>query len=328
MDFEQKLISLMKEKDLTDSSINLYIKNLRRLNNDEKLKNLNFLKKVDDILSKLENYKETTKRIYLISIVSALRTDEKMKKLYQKYRELMENKNKEIREQSDKNEMTETQKENWITWEEVKNKIQTLQNSVSNYKRNPALFYENQWNQLLKLVVLSLYYFVPPRRNDYLHMNVIYDSRLANDDNKNYLILDIVDPKNTPKFVFNKFKTAKKEGKVEQEIPDELLDIINNYLHYHPILKRMKINKKTARTINVPFLVEYDGTPVGKNLNGITRILNKIFHPKKVSSSMLRHIYLSSKYGDVLNEMKNDSKNMSHSIGTQKEYIKNNDIEV
>jgi hypothetical protein len=63
-----------------------------------------------------------------------------------------------------------------------------------------------------------------------------------------------------------------------------------------------------------------DGEPLDK-VNSITRILNRIFG-KSIGSSMLRHSYISSKYAAVNEEMKEDAKNMSHSLGMQKEYIK------
>ena len=65
----------------------------------------------------------------------------------------------------------------------------------------------------------------------------------------------------------------------------------------------------------------YDGSEFDK-VNCITRILNKIFN-MKIGSSMLRHIYDTSKYGDVMQEMKEDAKNMSHSVSTAiNSYIK------
>jgi hypothetical protein len=54
----------------------------------------------------------------------------------------------------------------------------------------------------------------------------------------------------------------------------------------------------------------------------MTKIFNKIFN-KKISSSALRHIFLSDKYGDVVKEMKEDADKMGHSVQQQKEYIKN-----
>jgi hypothetical protein len=116
--------------------------------------------------------------------------------------------------------------------------------------------------------------------------------------------------------IFNKFKTAKKEGQLKEDIPAELQSVIGTYMKFHPLLKGKKIIKGT----NVPFLVYYDGKPLSQ-VNAITRILNKTFG-KKVGSSMLRHIYLSSKYGKVVDEMKEDANAMSHSVDMQKDYIK------
>jgi hypothetical protein len=69
---------------------------------------------------------------------------------------------------------------------------------------------------------------------------------------------------------------------------------------------------------SIPFLVGADGTPITAD-NSITRVLNKIFG-KNIGSSMLRHIYLSSKYD--INSMKADADGMAHSVSQQKEYLK------
>jgi hypothetical protein len=67
--------------------------------------------------------------------------------------------------------------------------------------------------------------------------------------------------------------------------------------------------------------VGYDGKALTA-VNVITRLLNKTFG-KKVGSSMLRHIYLTDKYKNVLEEQKKDAEDMGHSTGEQKEYIVN-----
>jgi integrase len=56
-------------------------------------------------------------------------------------------------------------------------------------------------------------------------------------------------------------------------------------------------------------------------VNVITRILNKLFG-KNIGSSMLRHSYLSKKYGKVLEEMAEDADLMAHDDSTQKTYIR------
>ena len=73
-------------------------------------------------------------------------------------------------------------------------------------------------------------------------------------------------------------------------------------------------------TSQVPFLVNFNGSPLDK-VNSITRILNKTFG-KAIGSSMLRHIFLTGKFGPVLEEQKKIAGNMAHSVEQQKDYIK------
>ena len=46
----------------------------------------------------------------------------------------------------------------------------------------------------------------------------------------------------------------------------------------------------------------------------MTKILNNIFGGLKIGSSMLRNIYLTTKYSGMMKELKNDVKDMSTSV--------------
>ena len=71
--FETEIINRLKDKkNLSESSITVYLRNLRKLNNDVPFSSFSFLSDVESILDKLKDYKENTKRNYLISIVSVL----------------------------------------------------------------------------------------------------------------------------------------------------------------------------------------------------------------------------------------------------------------
>jgi hypothetical protein len=312
-DFRTKLIEKLKERGLTESSIKLYIRNLEKLNDDLPLKNLKFLENIDNVVAKLKDYKANTIRGYFISIVATLgclkEESKKFKKLYDSYYKLMIDKAKEIKEKPTE-EMTDAQKDNWMKWDEVKEKFDDLKAKVDGFINNKEIN-EHQYNILLGYVVLALYFYNPPRRNkDYQMMNLVknYSDVLPTDDN--YLSLD------DNEFIFNVFKTSKKEGQVKIKFNDDMKHVINQYLKFHPLVK----GKKLAKTSNIPFLVYFDGKEFDK-VNSITRILNKIFD-KKVGSSMLRHIFLSDKYGDTLKEQQKDAKMMGHTVETQKEYIK------
>ena len=64
-----------------------------------------------------------------------------------------------------------------------------------------------------------------------------------------------------------------------------------------------------------------DGKAIDSSTD-MTRMLNKIFG-LKVGVSMLRNIYLTSKYGDQQKELAEDAKDMGTSVDTaSKHYIK------
>jgi len=297
---EANIIDSLSKKNLSNSSITLYIKALRTLNDKKEIKNLKFLNKPDSVLAKIAEYKPTTQRNIIIAIVSVLKALENP--LYDKYYNIMINMTKNINENNKNNEKTETQRANWMSWDDIVAKFNELKNNLKISKT----ITEQQYNTLLDVVVLSLYVLIPPRRNkDYIQMEITKND--TKDTKKNYLDIK------KEQFIFNEYKTSKKDGQLIVSIPDELMSILKLYIKHHPYKTEMK-------TQNVPFLVYYNKKPIPDN--GITRILNKIFK-KKIGSSMLRHIYLSSKYGNILEEQKKDSVAMSHNMTTQKDYIKN-----
>jgi hypothetical protein len=308
--YTKQLTSDLEEKSIAPSTIKLYIRNMEILNNNTELKNINFLNDVDEIIRKLSKYKDNTKRTYLISICSVLSTIPTKKKLYKKYFDLLKEMNINLKKKESENKINDVQEKNWITWENVKEKYNELLEEVNGFKNSKEIN-ENKYKILLKFIILSLYVLTKPRRNqDYALMNIIKKYNANDEANKNYLDLT------KKQFIFNVYKTAKTKGEKIKDIPEELFENILIYLKYHPLLK----NKKISNNTNIPFLVYHSGETFNKT-NDITNILNKIFK-KKIGTSMLRHIYLSSKYGDILKEQKEDADDMGHSIQMQKDYIK------
>jgi hypothetical protein len=90
------------------------------------------------------------------------------------------------------------------------------------------------------------------------------------------------------------------------------------YFNYHPMVTMTKKIPKVKEATY--FLTHRDNSPLDK-VNSITRILNKVFD-KAIGSSMLRHIYLTGKYGEVVKNQAQDALDMAHSEGMQKDYIK------
>ena len=158
-------------------------------------------------------------------------------------------------------------------------------------------------------LILSLYVLQAPRRNiDYCLMKLSNDTT---DNNFNYL-----DLKNK-RFIFNNYKTDHKYNTIQIPIEPDLKGVIQSYLKHHPQKSKLK-NKKH----DVHFLVWMDGEPINKS-GDITKILNKIFG-RNIGSSMLRNIYLSSKYSGMMKSLKEDTAHMGTSVDVaMNTYIKN-----
>lgn len=318
-DFKRNLINKLTEKGLSKNSINLYVRNLELLNDGLPLKNLNFLTKINDIESKIQDYKDNTKRGYLISIVACLKNYKDDKKTYEKAYNHFNTKMLEIAKKikdNTTNELTPQQQENWVKQDEVGELFNKIKTGVSKFVNNKVIN-ENQYNMLLNLMVLALYYLEEPRRNqDYQKCRLVYTYTDALPDDVNYITPD--------KLVFQVYKTAKKYGKQEFNLKPELKEVLNMYIKHHPLLKG-KLNKKD----NVPFLVYYDGKELDA-VNSITRILNRIFG-KKIGSSQLRKIFVSDKFGKnsdlqkLQEEQKDVAEKMAHTVATQNLYYVKDD---
>jgi hypothetical protein len=321
MSFQDKVIADLKEKGLADSSIALYVRALQKLNNDKPLMNLSFLSKMENVMEQISRYKPNTQRSVLISIVSVLNCvkglPKSVSKVTNKYYEVLKAIKRKADEETAQNLKTDSQKENWLSWDEVEGKMQSLVKTAMEDGGKSV----SSMNKLIDAVVLGLYVYMKPRRNkDYIDMVVVSNDKPGLGD-VNLLIL------NTKEFVFKNYKTASTYGEQRLKIPDELMAIIERYLQARDVMpksdatqaKRGRTPKILPAQVQIPFLVQANGKVF--NQNGVTRILNRIFGGR-VGSSMLRHIYLSGKYGNILEEQKKDAIEMAHSVNTQKDYIK------
>ena len=299
----------LSNRQLSEQSLNLYKRNLTKLNKNKPIKNFNFLKNKEEILGIIKDLKPTTQRSYIISVCSVLRDNAKYKKLYLEYFELLKQYNNDLKVNTDK---SESQKENWISSEEIDNIYETKKKDILDKIGNKRKIDSTLFDELTNFLILSLYTLIQPRRNkDYALMKLSHNKE---DDNFNYVTMD----KKTKKamFILNKYKTDKKYHSVEIDIPNTLKEILILYLKFHP-----HRNQLQEQNYDFHLLVDKQGEPF-KNSTEITKRLNKIFD-KKISSSLLRNIYLTGKYSGVMEELQKDTKAMATSVSTaMNNYIK------
>jgi hypothetical protein len=283
---------------LSQKTIQMYLTKLRILNNNDPFTSLAFLKKVDTIKAKLESIQnDNTRKSYVASIVAVLnrQTDASSKKANEKYKSMFMKERSIFADKQALGEKSETQKANWMSQDEVVAKHAELDEKV-NAIENKTKLTEKEHKMVEDWLLLSLYVLQPPRRNaDYYMMKF----GMGTDKNFNYVCLD------KGVYLFNNFKTSK-GGSEEIEIPDKMKSIFKQYLELTGLKAGdfILFQKDTRRTSS----------------NVITKALNRILG-KRVGASMLRHIFLSDKYGDVKEEMKEDAEFMSHGSGMQKAYI-------
>lgn len=279
---------LFKCKDLSVSSLESYKAKLKKLNENKPIKNLNFLSNIEKIKGMIEKFKPNTQRNYIIAVASILKCslttnkNKKVENMYNNYSKLLDNYNTNLKDQTTK---TDAENENWIS----KEQLDDIYNNVKNNHKDNKQTFQNY-------ILLSLYYLQAPRRNkDYqlLKLTSKYNDGLSNEFN----YLDI----KKKKFIFNNYKTAKKYNKQEVEINEELTQILNSYI------KAMKLKDGDFLLNDLKTNQPY------KNTNAITLLLNRIFK-KKIGASMLRKLYLTHKYGDQAQELKDDMKAMGSSV--------------
>ena len=302
------LDEVFKDKKITESSKKLYCSNLKRLNGGLEVKDFKFLSAIEKIGEIVKDSKPNTQRNYYIVICSVLgelkKDNKKYEKLYNSYYKILTALNATLKDQTAK---TDVENENWISQEAIQDKLTSKMEVLKEINKKRKLN-KDQFERLLDLIILGLYTLQPPRRNiDYLNMFILTNPYNAEDHGTEKNYVDLV----SKTFVLNNYKTAGTYKTQIVPINEELFNIIKLYIKFR--------NDKSS---NIPFLIDFEGNPIMES-NALTKKLNAIFDGKKIGSSMLRKMYLTNKYSDVMTEMKTDAENMGTSSSVmQTNYIK------
>jgi hypothetical protein len=262
-----------------------------------------FTKRYGKVLDYLSEKAANTRKTYLAALVCIAPSVESYKK------EMMSD-IASYREETNKGEMTDKLEESAISADEIR----TI---TADLKQNADALFQKKTHRVPDLmeiqeyIIMSLYngHVVPRRSLDYVEMKYQnYDKKT-----ENYVDLD------RDLFVFNRFKTAKKNGEDLKgtqvlEIPASLKKILMKWIAVIP--------------------QEVDSLLFNSNLEPLSAVslnqrLNKIFG-KKASVNSFRHFYLTEKYRELMIETENmerDLNNMGSGPGQARVYIKTHDRE-
>jgi hypothetical protein len=281
-----------RRSSLSKSSITTYnsiLTNLYKKIFGEGEIHLNNFEETDKIIDFLKDISPNKRKTILSALV--VLTDNK------KYRELMLEDISSYNKDMSHQEKSETQKENWLSEEEINATYDRLKKEADYLYKKPTLTMGDL--QIIQdYIILCLLggKYIPVRRSlDYVNMK---KSGQLVKDKDNY-----IDWKKN-EMIFNIFKTAKYYGKQELTIPSDLKRILNKWAKQSP---------------HTDFLL-FDN-----NSNPLTSVkLNQRFEKifgKKASVNLLRHSYLTKLYGHHIEESKKMD-NTATNMGTSSHMIK------
>jgi hypothetical protein len=281
-----------KRSTLSDSSVTTYASILRSLYKklyDDKEIDFDKFDNSDNVLDYLKDLPPNKRKTILSALVVI--TNNK------KYREQMVDDVRDYNKEISKQEMTDTQRENWVSQDDVSSLFNDLKKSALLIYKKQTL--SNSDLQILQnFIIIALFHLIAPRRSkDYV------DFKIKNIDKEKDNYMD------KGKFVFNSYKTSKTYGRQEVPIPRELTTIINKWSKVNPtdyLLFDVNMNPLTSVKLNQRF--------------------NRIFDGKKIAVNQLRHSYLTEKFGNTIQQKKeiNDTMtDMGSSSGMLTTYVKN-----
>jgi len=312
----------IKEKDIPDIikkerpnlkpiSIKQYEAQLKKIKKIFDSDDYDFLDNPEKVGDKLKDLHYTSVRnMYnaIIILLMALNSSKKYDKLIKKYSDLRDELNNKYIEEQKTGVISDKQKPNFATMEEIDKMLKELKSEVNVIKKKSKLNKTDK--STVKAWILFNMLIRIPTRNDAANMLYITQKdykKLSDDDKKQHNYL--VNERNNLKFIYNQYKTSKKWGENIISVPPELKPMIRSY-------------------------IKIMGYNLGDNIfpltrNALSQLLvktSKRILDKKISSTILRKIYMSDKYSDMKDEMEKDAKIMGHSVATgQSVYTKSSE---
>lgn len=245
-----------------------------------------FSHQIKDIIEFLDKKNDQTKKTSLSALYVLTKKDE--------YRTVMMDILKAVNIQNKKQEKTPTQSENWMSEVEIKKVYDDLLQKATAMLSTKVVFNDKTFIQFLLVAFLSGSIMPPRRSQDYGELKI----RNYNTKTDNYY--------KGNKFYFNVYKTSSTYGLQIIDVPKPLNTLLKKWVK-----------------LNTTDYMLYSSNKQKLSSPQISRILNDAFG-RNVSTNLLRHIFLSTKYANIpaLESIDRLATQMAHSSAQAFEYIK------
>jgi len=252
-----------------------------------------FIDNKSKVMNYLKDVPISTQRS-VISAIIAIHEDEE-------YQILLNQANADYNAEKSTGEATQKEKDNWVSQDEIKDKLIELKGLVKSTLSKKTPLTAKDYQVLQNYVILSLAggQYIPPRRlADFTNLKI----NNINPETDNYI-------KDHNILILNVYKTSGTYGEQEIGLPKKLVNIIENFLD-------------NTNHINREYLL-FDNYYQPLTSVKLNQRLNSIFGGKKISTNNFRHSYLTEKFGNNYQDMKDTANMMGTSVGTiQGHYIK------
>lgn len=260
--------------------------------------------KHSEIIKILDHFKPPTKRMYLSSILKFCEgrcPTDAMLAFKKEFDTLRQTISKDQAKQEATEKFKELQQEAF-TWDSVLAVRDELEQKYDKALHTVGQLHTRQvlWG-IQQYIILCCYTMIEPRRStDYTEFVL----KNPDPEKDNYLM----QRNGNFYFVFNNYKTAKRYGKQEVEVPDKLANLINQW---SLVCNSRYLLMKYKR--NIPF----------DNVS-MCHLLYETFSGRKVSVNLLRHLYLAQ-FAEQDAKMAKIAERMGHSLHLQHLYIYQSD---
>tara|TARA_R110002020_G_scaffold153222_2_gene332589 strand:- start:2184 stop:3143 length:960 start_codon:yes stop_codon:yes gene_type:complete len=285
---------------ISDNSVKLYERNLKKLQSMFDTDDYKFLKDIDKVKEKLDHLSSNTQRNYFNAIIIYLMAIDSDKDLIKEYGDIRDELNQKYEDDNATGKISDKQKDNFVDIKEIHKMLDEMADEIKGKKIKKKEDLKPKEKALLQVYTIFNIYTRLPMRNDVSGMEAISKreyNKLKEDEKKekNYLVIN----KNNMFMVLNKYKTSKKYEENKIDVPKDLEKLLRVWIR-----------------INGMGVLFTTSTGNALSRNALSQLLiktTKKYMGKSISTTMLRKIYLSSKYGDVQKEMEKDAKVMGHS---------------
>ena len=298
------------EKKYRPSTIKTMSNNIKRIFKDALKKeeyDTKDLYEIDKIKPYLWEQGIGMRKTLIANILGLLKLQKKPKtpkKILTKWEKYFDDVCKEYADKSKYRESTEKEIENHMPMEEIRRIRDTYGEGVEKIEKRDKKYEPLRPSDMItyeKWIVLQLYTTLPPLRSeDYYKMLMTVSKK------ENYVNLK------TKVMYIKVYKTSKTYGTRKIKLTKELTDILKGWekiqREYNPELEQVYLMPNVKSKLTKP-----------QSQQSFTDMLNRIFWPKKISSSMLRKIYISELIDKELtpDERKKITKIMGHSLEMQ-----------